>query len=59
MTIRPPAVHDPERNEKLATAMLKAKEGGMTKVAIEGILARVSSLRPSFIPPRVSKKRIG
>lgn len=42
--MRPPNSSDPSSNTRLATALSKARDGGVPKSAIENILARVSSL---------------
>ena len=42
LVLRTTTSHDPTVNPKLAVALSRAKEGGVTKAAIENILARVS-----------------
>lgn len=45
LALRPPNSPDPLVNQRLALAVSKAKEGGVTKAAIEGIFARA---RPRY-----------
>jgi len=43
LALRPPNSPDPSINQRLALAVTKAREGGMTKAAIEGLFDRVSN----------------
>jgi transcriptional/translational regulatory protein YebC/TACO1 len=40
--MKPPNSPDPASNARLATALLKARDGGVPKSGIENVLARVS-----------------
>lgn len=42
VSMRPPASADPALNSRLATALQKAKDQGLTKQGIENAMARVS-----------------
>jgi hypothetical protein len=42
--MKPPNSPDPNSNTRLATALIKARDGGVPKSGIENVLARVSLL---------------
>ena len=48
VALRPPNSHDPMLNSRLALAVSRARESGVTKASLEGIFARVSRLRLNF-----------
>lgn len=43
VSMRPPASADPALNSRLATALQRAKEQGLTKQGIENAMSRVSA----------------
>ena len=48
--LRPPSSPDPAFNQRLALAVSKAREGGMTKIAIEAVMARVGVTSMEDLP---------